>query len=309
MIYLLWIDASHWNILDILALKQYGVGGIIGKASSGNYSIDARYVETQIGCSTFQMPTASYHWNDPLNTARSQADKFLATIEPWLNSQLFLMIDQEQWWANWAEWNAARRGLIPWSEVDRLPSSRINDTCQELLAILKAETGKKVGIYSNGFFVLEWCPEMLGWIDQEYQWWSQYPYNKTVVSTTWSDLIQYYLPPTNEPSFPSAWPIEQNFDIWQFSGDKFILPGCVGPVDLNYVKPVFLGEVLPVPLPYPANIYIPSTINIRINPWQLDWGSTKTGKTVPVLAEKKDSDGKSWYQIPAWVAGWLVKPK
>jgi GH25 family lysozyme M1 (1,4-beta-N-acetylmuramidase) len=205
--YQLWIDGSRWNIVDIAELKHNKVDGVIWKATSGDYGTDTRYAGVQLSCQQDSMPVASYLWNDPLSKPRAQVDHFLKTIDPWMDKQQFLAVDQEQWWSNWAEWNKAVRGELPWTEVDKLSASQINDTGHWICETLKQETGKKIVLYSNGFFVRDRCPEMFSWIPNYHQWWAQYPYNKEKIITTWDNLKQYYLPTTNEPTFPSGWKI------------------------------------------------------------------------------------------------------
>jgi hypothetical protein len=90
------------------------------------------------------------------------------------------------------------------------------------------------------------------------------------------------------------------------------LPGCAGAIDLNYITLEFLSipnNSNPPENKIPTKVEISSSINIRTSAWELDWGTAKKNRTVPVLDQKLDVKGEVWYSIPAWIKGELVKPK
>jgi GH25 family lysozyme M1 (1,4-beta-N-acetylmuramidase) len=92
-----------------------------------------------------------------------------------------------------------------------------------------AKTQWKTAIYTGQWFLsyLSVWPK-----DVDY-WWAQYPYTfypASVVSMTWNELrakLDAFTGPINAMSCPGP------LRMWQFTGDKLILPGCVRPIDVN----------------------------------------------------------------------------
>jgi hypothetical protein len=65
---------------------------------------------------------------------------------------------------------------------------------------------------------------------------AHYPYNSSTIRTTWQDFKTNYKPSINSPALPTG---STKWKFWQFTGDKFILPGCESLLDINY----FNGEL------------------------------------------------------------------
>lgn len=301
--YELWMDKSRWNVIDVGAVDPV-VAGYISKSTQGNYRTDATFAGDQVTFPAFGKKRACYHWDDPLCNAASQVDRILQVVGPHLDGQEFLGVDSEQWWSDWVAWNEWRAGRIPKDAVPRLAPNQISDSSQAICERLRFETGMKIAVYTRAWFVKEYAPGMAAWMGNFDHWYAQWPYNSTVITTSWDKFMVNYLPGVDEPAWPAGY-ADTEWAAWQFTGDKFILPGCSGAIDLNFVKKSFLGEpVTPAP---ERMVKVKAGLNIRTGPWGQDWGNTDKTVSVPVIGEALDVQGKKWYQVPAWVAGWLVE--
>ena len=105
-------------------------------------------------------------------------------------------------------------------------------------------------VYTGGWVVWSYCKtiENMGGVPDTFLWVAYYPYDTTVISTNWDELKKYYPPETMTISFPDGKRQTQNppflgwsgWKFWQFSGDKFKLPGVKNAqgkpsaVDLNF---------------------------------------------------------------------------
>lgn len=93
----------------------------------------------------------------------------------------------------------------------------------------------KVGIYTAEWFL----PFLSFWRNDVPYWWAQYPgifYPNQTVSLSWDDLRAKLEPlsgPFNAAKCPGP------LRMWQFTGDKLILPGCNRVIDVN----VFFGTL------------------------------------------------------------------
>lgn len=121
------------------------------------------------------------------------------------------------------------------------------DDMSNLLGWLTRSLGYKPHIYTGMWW---WQPQMQrpGYGVNNYPSWqsefkfalAEYPYNTTVVSCSWETLKLSWLPQVRLPRLACGIQGSQVAD-WQFSGDKFILPGIVNGIglpnklDLNYV--------------------------------------------------------------------------
>jgi hypothetical protein len=133
-----------------------------------------------------------------------------------------LAVDIEQWWSDWSKWDKARKGQIPWSEVPKFSAAKISDASQEIVERLVARyQGLRVIPYTSKGFVDTYSPQMKAWLGNYRGWYAQYPYDYTPVTTTWETFRSAYLPARKEPLVPDGC----EADIWQFTGDKFYLPG------------------------------------------------------------------------------------
>ena len=302
----LWIDKSRWNVLEPSLLVPY-VKGVISKCSQGDYFPDPTFVGDQTLLPNYNLKRACYHWDDPLDSVSptTQVNKILQIISPYLDAQEFIAVDVEQWWADWAKWNEWRKGYIPKSDVPMLSKAQISDSAHNICEQLKTKTGKKIVVYTRAWFVKEYAPDMLNWIGDYNSWYAQWPYNSGYVEDTWDEFLQAHLPSTQAPAFPTGYS-DNKWVAWQFSGEKFYLPGCSGSSDLNFVKTSFLDDTTPPPAPVVDRAVLRAGLNIRTFPWGQDWGNTDKTVTLEIEKEVEDEHGQLWYKFPAYVASWLV---
>lgn len=86
-------------------------------------------------------------------------------------------------------------------------------------------------LYSANWFIKSYAPSMEMWTPDHLGWSASYPYAAGRVTCTWEEFYDKWLPPANA-KIPTLNCKQRPF--WQFSGDKFILPGTHSPMDLNF---------------------------------------------------------------------------
>lgn len=220
--YTLGIDASRWDLrLDWDLLKAGGVEFAILKASQGSTQRDPRFEKHLQGAAAAGLICGAYHWCDPTHDDRRQAENFLAAVEG--KPAAFAAVDVEQYWQDWSEWS--------YKKVARLiPPTRISQSARAVAAEIKARSGMPVLIYTRASFIRDYAAPMSAWLPEWDLWLAHYPYGRGRVTCTWEQLRQHY-PRVSRPALPDgcrAW------RFWQFSAEKFVLPGAPSPLDLNF---------------------------------------------------------------------------
>ncbi len=223
---MLWVDVSHYQKdLDYRTLAAGGVKGLVARVGF-RASADATYRRHIDGAREAGMRTAAYHWFDPTIKLSVQRDLLLRHIRP---SEIdFLTCDVEQYWQDWREWYAARNGT---GKITKFISpSVISNLARAMIETYAYYVHPVTVLYTSRSFVLSYAPAMTRWItaNQTPLWLAQYPYSRTPVTTTWEELPIYY------PILSGPRALTDNWMFWQFSGDKFRLPGVKGPIDLNF---------------------------------------------------------------------------
>lgn len=302
--YALLVDASKWQTaVNYLLWRIGGVECLIGKISQGSYSQDPQRVPHYLGAKNTGMHYGCYVWADPMSGDKATVDNFfkaLGVIEP-----EFICVDIEQYWQDWKEYQNGHVTKI-------ISPQRISDNGQYICERLKERTGKEILVYTRSWFVVEWANPMYAWMDNFKKWFAQYTTDRADLHLSWETLKKSWLPKTKNPSFSKYYKGAKDWEIWQWTGDKFILPGCLSPMDVNYVKRSFLGMPLPEPepLPLPQEVVVnTSVLNIRDNPNGNIIGQTQYGKILQVQGSQNDASGNVWYEFKAYVASWLTKEK
>jgi len=217
------VDVSRWQrTIDWKTLRTVGVSFAIIKASQGVTISDGLLHAHFSGARQAGLVTGVFHWVDPTLPPTAQVDHFLKTCQG-LDFD-FAALDVEQHWQSWQEW--ARNQI-----VQRVPPERISRAAHEAAVAVRAATDKPVVIYTRPSFVQEYAQPMLAWLPEWPLWLAYYPYPAGKVWTNWENLVNKHLPRIPGPKLP---PGCSNWRFWQFSGDKFVLPGAVSPLDLNY---------------------------------------------------------------------------
>lgn len=306
--YALLIDVSKWQTaVDYLLWANSGVECVIGKMSQGSYLQDVQRLVHCAGSLRAGMKFAGYHWADPMSGDQAQLDNFLKASDG-LPLE-FICIDVEQYWSDWSEYYAKHVTKF-------IDPKRVSDNAEFLCERLKERTGLRIVVYTRPWFVIEHSQPMYKWIDLFPHWWANYTTDQVDLHTTWDNVKQAWLPMKANPSFPPQYKAGHAWDIWQWSGDKFILPGCKTCLDMNYIKRSFLGQTVPPTPPEPPPVILPDEIvvntaglNIRSSPGGTIIGTTSIGKVMQVEGSETVSGGNIWYKVSAYVAGWLTKPK
>jgi GH25 family lysozyme M1 (1,4-beta-N-acetylmuramidase) len=207
--------------LDWEQLKAGGVEFVILKASQGSSQRDPRFEQHLHGAHSAGLICAAYHWCDPTHDDGRQAENFLAAIAG--KPVAFAAVDVEQYWQDWGEWSYKRVARL-------IPPGRISQSAQAVAAQINARSGLPTLIYTRASFVREYALPMSAWLPKWDLWLAHYPYGGGRVTCDWEQLRQHF-PRVSGPTLPEgcrAW------RFWQFSAEKFILPGAHSPLDLNF---------------------------------------------------------------------------
>lgn len=228
------LDVSTWNKkMDYALLKDSGVQGIIIKAG-GSGGTDPMLRVHHANARAAGMAVGFYYWVDPLRDGRTQAHHLLDLADE-LGPD-FLAGDVEQWWADWELWRRFTLHKIPLEDVPRLSAQQINRVAKDFFTMIKPSQ-RTILFYSSTSFVAERSPLLKEWAFDYPLWIAQYPRtggSLAAATLSWDELKEKFLP-SGGPRIPAGWPRPL---FWQWSGDRFTLPGHQGEVDLNW----FLGE-------------------------------------------------------------------
>ena len=221
---ILGIDVSQWNpTMDWKLLKENGVEFAIIKATQGNYSVDPLLKTHVEGAKKAGMIVGLYHWCDPLVKYAAQADFFLRTVQG-LEFDL-VAADVEQFWADWGEWS--RKAITKY-----LAPEVISENGRNTLAYWADRIRQPGVLYTRTSFVQAYARPMLNWMGRVALWMAHYPYNSTRLSTSWAQFKTVHKPAISGPTMPAGF-AANSWRFWQFTGDKFVLPGCSGAIDVN----------------------------------------------------------------------------
>lgn len=297
------VDVSRYQRrIHADVLRAANVRLVIGKLGQDT-GTDARFEQHRTECMIWDMPLAAYHWPDPIQKARPQAEFVLRGLDKYKNIRA-IVGDYEQWWEAWGTWQQAVAKKISWSLVKSLSPARISDVYEEYADFIAARTDTPLLSYTSKGFVTSHAPEMKNWLSRYPLWVAGYIYGGDRVTVEWNELKQRWLPKENwSPLLP---PGAGRIVGWQFTGDKLMLPGMYSddagiersPADVNIFDPAWLDlitgkptpipepEPLPVPLPLRATVISKPFINVRSGPGTgyADIGDLPTGEAINVTA-------------------------
>lgn len=172
------------------------------------------------------MALGAYHWFDPMMNALDQAHLMRKECD-WAGGVDFYAWDVEQYWQDWREFEARKITRV-------IPSKAISEGARAACEKIRGQAeGKPVLVYTRASFVDGWAPDMARWMGLWDLWLAGYPYSKTRLTLTWEELRARWLPKLEGPALPRG---GRSWRLWQFSGDKFSLPGTGGVVDLNWFR-------------------------------------------------------------------------
>lgn len=220
---ILGIDVSRWQSkVDWSLLKASGIEFVFIKATQGNYKTDQMMANHAEGANKAGMIIGMYHWCDPTVNAESQALYFMNAI----SGLPYKMIsaDVEQQWGDWTEWSNGRVTKI-------LSPTVISQNAKTILETWAKRTKVPTVVYSRASFINTYAKPAQAWLSKYPLWMAHYPYNSSTIRTTWQDFTANYKPSITAPALPTG---STKWTFWQFTGDKFILPGCESLLDINY---------------------------------------------------------------------------
>lgn len=221
--YTLGVDVSHWQPgVDWPLLLENGVDFTWMKTSQGSYGRDPSLVGHYKAARAAGLVCGGYHWFDPNNSPAAQLENLKRSLDE--VELAFLAVDVEQYWQDWREWQAGQ-------VQKRIPGEQISERAVALAERLSAWCRKPVLIYTRASFVAEHAPQMAAWLPDWPLWLAHYPYGKGRVTLSWAELKARYRPSIPAPALPAGC---TDWTFWQFSGDKFILPGVKTALDLNF---------------------------------------------------------------------------
>lgn len=234
------IDISRYQFITKDGWKQIKDGGVdcvIAKSGQGHWWKDTAFSGHVQNAWDVDIPILAYFWfegkyynafgldesNWPSPEDDRQVNKLFSSIA---NRKIYgLFIDEEDKDQVTPAWSIAACGQF---------AHRVRDRLSRLYG---AEF--PLGLYTGNWYwqnnkaPFAWMANknliQMGWV-------AIYPYSKTYVKTTWEDMWELHMPRDDYPVPTLNW---DNWKFWQFSGDKFILPGIEngagGPsaLDLN----------------------------------------------------------------------------
>jgi GH25 family lysozyme M1 (1,4-beta-N-acetylmuramidase) len=220
---ILGIDVSRWqSTVNWETIKAAGVEFAFIKATQGNYLVDAKMKTHVDGAQKAGLIVGLYHWCDPLVKADVQAKFFLDNTKG--IDYRFVSADVEQQWGDWKEWSEGRVSKI-------LSPDQISNNARDILGYWESRMSVKRVVYTRASFINSYAKPAQKWLKEYPLWLAHYPYKAGNVRTSWADLQVTYKPSIPGPNLPTGCP---NWTFWQFSGDKFILPGIESTLDVNY---------------------------------------------------------------------------
>lgn len=134
--------------------------------------------------------------------------------------------------------------------------------------------GFDMGIYTRATWVDSYARPMWNWMFKYHNWLASWPFASGAVTTSWETLKSYWSPKIFSPYFTSDWPTDKRkADVWQWSGDKFIVPGIFTSTgkprssDFNFVSNELFErfeESTPTPTPDPLPLPVDTESRLRV---------------------------------------------
>lgn len=207
------------------------IHGVIIRQGQGDWE-DKRFAEHVQGAYDAGLPALAYHVHEPrLYTATGvlNEDKWPPIETDWQMDRLRRSLEHK-----------ALYGLAIDDEVVKeydkktiIPDAWLSRTARHHKAMVDKEFGGKWDfrpLYSANWF-LDYSPATKVWLHQHDLWWAYYIQPKNVTALlSWEDLEQY-IPDDQYWPFPECTGIiegRKKAVLWQWTGDRFVLPGIYG---------------------------------------------------------------------------------
>ena len=236
---ILGVDVSGWNPnIDWRLLWEGGVRFAIVKLTQGTSSVTNLAEDHIKKARDVGMVVAGYHWADPMMKDQAQIDFFTSHLEKHKIKRGY--IDSEQYWKDWKEFYDQIQHGTPITKI--ISPTRISQNSYNLMTGIRNK-GLLSAPYTRWSFITDRASPMKLWIPNEDSWYAHYPYKIGRIYALWHDFLPggKWYPGIPAPSLPA----NVKWKIWQFSGDKFILPGTGGiPIDLNFYNGDDIDELV-----------------------------------------------------------------
>lgn len=261
--YKLVLDVSHHQTFDYDLVKQH-VDGFIIRTAFGKEA-DSLFQKHYDGFK--DKPCAGYQWFRPDQDVSAQIETVKVLCEGKTIRCIFS--DQEQ----------EGRYNIP---LTTFPAGVLNEKAHEHITGLELH-GFEMGIYSRATWISQFVPHMTDWMYDYNVWLASWPFASGAITTSWEELMSTWAPKIFSPFFTMGWPADKKrADAWQWSGDKFIVPGIFTKdgiprsTDLNFVSDALFdrfmnGQAARAPAASPAR-----GVDSRLAKLEKDMNNAKT---------------------------------
>lgn len=252
------IDVSSHQKIDYALVSKYIKGAIIRVAYG--IAVDTSFKQHYDGFMAQNIPCAAYQWYRPDQDVKQQIEVVRNTLA---DTKINLVLsDQEQ------------HGQGPSSLAPIYPHDKLSEMCESHVTGIRLH-GYELGTYSRSSWIMERCkpsiikmseyPAINPWRYDYWVWLASWPFASGALATTWEAIADSWAPTLMSPYFVSGWPYNLKYaHMWQWSGDKFILPGITTPygvprpVDLNYAPDFMVAKFLKKEIPVPPPIEPPT---------------------------------------------------
>lgn len=217
------IDVSHWDpSVDWGILKSKNVLAAIVKATDGPSGFDDMFQTHCEGAKAQGLTLGAYHffrpWIDQASI-ESQAQFFLDKIAS--QPVKFIGLDLETYTSN---------------PASKVAGSVYSQRAKTAASYLASHSSLPFVIYTRNTFISDYAPQIFDWLGNFNLWLAHWRYtdadsHSSHQNLTWDQLISSHLPPYPGPTVP---PSNSDWKLWQWAGEKFIMPGITTPIDLNF---------------------------------------------------------------------------
>ncbi len=217
------IDVSHWDpTVDWSILKSHNVLCAIVKATDGYNGLDDMFQTHCNGAKAEGMVLGAYHffrpWIDQASIEK-QAQFFLTKIAS--QPVKFIGMDLEEYTRN---------------PANKVAPSVYSQRAKVASDYLRSNSNLPLIIYTRKSFLDTAAPQVYDWLGNYKLWLAHWRYKSDDLfsgqqTITWDELIAEHLPPFSGPTVP---PSNTDWTAWQWTGEKYNLPGISTPIDLNF---------------------------------------------------------------------------
>jgi lysozyme len=217
------IDVSHWDPnVDWKILKSNGVISAIVKATDGPGGLDDMFHTHCNGAKADGLVLGAYHFFRPWIDKASIEKQHQFFLDKIASQPIkFIAIDLEEYTKN---------------PANKVAPSVYSQRAKLAANYLKSHTGLPMIIYTRKSFIDNYAPQVYDWLGDFQLWLAHWRYNASDLHSghqtiTWNQLKTQHLPPFSGPTIP---PSNSDWMAWQWTGEKYFLPGISTPIDLNF---------------------------------------------------------------------------